>query len=136
VSCPELSSAYFRYSVLDAPYSERYRYEHHANPSFAQLFSDSKRCWVSVEVVPQHRTSRTLYDPTISWVTGLMMYSYEVASLQRISSPTVVDNPKRSRTLIESYMMTFVSTSMRLQQYRDLQFSQRSGSFLTSHHII
>ena len=57
------------------------------------------------------------------------MCSY-VASLQRISGPTVVENPKRSRTL-ESYMMTVVSTSMRLPQYRDLQFSQCSGSFLT-----
>lgn len=45
------------YSLLDAPYSERYRYEHHTNSFFAQqFFSYSKRCWASVEVVPQYRT--------------------------------------------------------------------------------
>ena len=83
------------YSVLDAPYSERTSY---------QFFFSTTILFLQQKMLGQCRSSpavqdpRILYDPTVSWMTGLIMYSY-VASLQRISSPTVVENPKRSRML-------------------------------------
>ena len=57
------------YSVLDAPYSERYRYEHHSNSFAQQFFSYGKR---SILLLGQCRSSpavqdpRIFYDPTVS----------------------------------------------------------------------